>query len=136
MTTNEIQTIHSLTAATRREELAEMKARLRKGHDRVLELDIEKKEQEIARLDRNHKSIVEGKRTRDAEEAARIKREREALERRLMDEYIRSAPGTTEAEARAALPELLHRYRLAGQDREKAQVAEARRNIDRIIEGV
>jgi tellurite resistance protein len=35
---------------------------------------------------------------------------REALAKQLMAVYIASAPGTTEAEASAALPELLHKH--------------------------
>jgi len=66
----------------------------------------------------------------DAEhEAAREQRERRAreeLEHQLIKEYMAAAPGTTEADAKAALPQLLHRHRLDEMGRVDREVAKAR----------
>jgi hypothetical protein len=126
-------TVHSLTANAKRDELKTMRAELAKGYDRILELRIEATEAEIERLERAHKYAVDRQAKQDAEEAARTKRQREELERTLMDDYRKRAPGTTEAEAKAALPDLLHRHRLKEQDRMDAELAEARRRIGSLI---
>ncbi len=52
-----------------------------------------------------------------------------ALEAELMSAYIASAPGTTAAEAEAALPALLRRHRIAELDRRDAALVEAKRRI-------
>ncbi len=59
---------------------------------------------------------------REDDSAARARQARADLETQLMADYVKSVPGTTDAEAKAALPDLLHRHRLAQQDRD----AEAR----------
>lgn len=67
-------------------------------------------------------------RDRDAEAAAAKRRadERAALEASLLANYRAASPGTTEAEARAALPDLLHRHRLAQMTQQDESVALAR----------
>ena len=63
---------------------------------------------------------------------ATAQREQDAraeLEARLMCEYVDSAPGTTAAEATAALPDLLHRHRLLQLDAQADALALAKRRI-------
>ena len=89
--------------------------------DRVLELAIAAGVEKVRQLRRDHDVHVGVERAR---EAARTE-----LEQRLMDEYIAAAPGTTAAEAQVALPDLLHRHRLAERDRMDAALVEAKRRI-------
>jgi hypothetical protein len=127
MTTKD--TVHSLTAARKRDELTAMRAELRQGYDRLLELRIEATEAEIERLDRDHATAMKHQRDREKARAENEQRNRAELEARLMQEYREASPGTTEAEARAALPDLLHRHRLKEQDKLDAARAEAYRRL-------
>lgn len=65
----------------------------------------------------------------EAASGKREQAERAALEAQLTADYIASAPGTTAADAAAALPDLLHRHRLAQLDRREADLATARRRV-------
>lgn len=120
-------TVFSLEADKLRDDARRKRDALRSNYDRVLELDIERTEKRIELLDRQHAAAVKRQREADANRAQRQADERATLERRLMDEYIASSPGTTQAEATAALPDLLHRYRLAERDRMDAALADAKR---------
>ena len=110
--------------------LAEKRQQLRRTPgDRVLELAIEAGDERRRQLLRDHDVHVGVERDREAADAARAQDARAALEAKLMSAYIASAPGTTAAEAKAALPDLLHRARLAEQDRLDAALVEQRRRV-------
>ncbi len=110
--------------------LAEKRRQLRANPaDRALELDIEAGDERARQLRRDHDVHVRVERDREAADAARAQAARAALEAELMSAYIASAPGTTAAEAEAALPDLLHRFRLGEQDRMDAALVEQRRRI-------
>lgn len=66
---------------------------------------------------------------REQQAQQREQDERAALESRLKADYRAAAPGTTDADADAALPDLLHRHRLAQLDQHEAAVQTARRRI-------
>jgi len=97
--------------------------------DRILELAIAAGVEKVRQLRRDHDVHVGVERAREAADAARAQAARAELEARLMDEYIAAAPGTTAAEAQVALPDLLHRHRLAERDRMDAALVEAKRRI-------
>ncbi len=97
--------------------------------DRILELDIEAGVEKVRQLRRDHDSHTRHEQQREADHAARAQAARAALEAELMSAYIASAPGTTAAEAKAALPSLLRRHRIAELDRLDAALVEAKRRI-------
>jgi len=110
--------------------LAEQRQQLRANPaNRVLELAIEAGDERVRQLLRDHDAHVHVERDREAADAARAQDARAELEAKLMSAYIASAPGTTAAEAKAALPDLLHRHRLAEQDRMDAALVEAKKRI-------
>ena len=110
--------------------LADQRQQLRANPaNRALELDIEAGNERRRQLLRDHDVHVGVERDREAADAARAQDARAALEAKLMSAYIASAPGTTAAEAKAALPDLLHRARLAEQDRLAVALVEQRRRI-------
>ena len=86
-------------------------------------------EQLLERAEENETIRVAAKQERRAAEDARP-RERTAeaaqeLARQLMDTYMQASPGTTDAEAKAALPELLHKHRMRQIGKQEELVAEA-----------
>ena len=130
MSTTETETVFSLESARIEARLAEQREQLRRTPgDRVLELDIADGDERARRLRRDHDVHVRVERDREAADAARAQAARAALEAELMSAYIASAPGTTAAEAKAALPDLLHRARLSEQDRLDAALVEQRRRV-------
>jgi hypothetical protein len=96
---------------------------------RKAELETERLEQQLvnAQLAAAHRAKIE--RQREADATQREADARAALERRLMAAYRAASPGTTDAEARAALPDLLHRHRLAELDKQDAAIAAVKRSI-------
>jgi hypothetical protein len=128
------ETVFSLEAASLREDLKGKRAELRKNPaDRVFELKIEAMEEQVRRLDRNHDARVKRVQQHEADAKQREQAARVELETRLMDDYRKSAPGTTEAEAKAALPDLLHRHRLGEIERHEQHLADARRRIRQVF---
>ena len=97
--------------------------------NRILELAIAAGVEKVRQLRRDHDGHARVEQEREAADAARAQAARTELEQRLMDEYIAAAPGTTAAEAQVALPDLLHRHRLAERDRMDAALVEAKRRI-------
>lgn len=128
MTTKE--TVFSLESARIEARLAEQREQLRRNPaDRVLELDIEAGDERVRQLRRDHAVHVRVDQERAQADAARAQAARAEQEAELTSAYIASAPGVTAAEAKAALPDLLHRYRLGEQDRLDAALADQRRRI-------
>lgn len=80
-----------------------------------------------ARLELTNRYELE--RDREAEARKREADERAALEAKLKADYIAAAPGTSEADAERALPDLLHRHRLAQLDQREKDVAVAKSRI-------
>ena len=110
--------------------LAEQRQQLRANPaNRVLELAIADGDERVRQLRRDHDAHVHVEREREAADAARAQAARAELEAKLMAGYRKAGPGITEAEAKAALPDLLHRARLAEQDRLDAAFAAQRRRI-------
>jgi hypothetical protein len=112
------------------EQLVAKRAELRTNPaDRVLALEIEdlerRRDATQATADHHAKLAAD----RDAEAKRREQEARSALEQALMDDYRKASPGTTQEEARAALPDLLHRHRLAQLDAEAAAVAAVKRQF-------
>lgn len=68
-------------------------------------------------------------RDREQQATAREREERAALEAQLKADYMAAAPGTSEADAERALPDLLHRHRLARIDEHEAAFQTARRRM-------
>jgi hypothetical protein len=128
MTTKDT-TVFSLEAARLRDNVRVKRDALRRNYDRIRELEIEAMEQRIEQLDRDHATAMKHQRDREKARTENEQRNRAELEARLMREYRESSPGTTETEAKAALPDLLHRHRLAEQDKLDAARAEARRRL-------
>jgi hypothetical protein len=118
-------------------EIARQRDHLRSASDpldrRVVELNLADLGSIPAAAKDNEAARVARAETLDAERTAkreeREQRERAELEGRLVREYIASAPGTTEAEAKAGLPDLLHRHRLAELDAHDAELATARLRV-------
>ncbi len=100
--------------------------------DRVLELQIEAAEARVRILRRDHKDHVTREQEREAAEAQREQDARAELEAKLMASYIAASPGTTAAEATAALPDLCHRHQLAQLDAQADALALAKRRIGRL----
>lgn len=124
------ESVYSLAADRLETNLAEKRRQLRANPaDRVLALDIEAGDERVRQLRRDHDVHVRVEQARAADATKRDADARAALEAKLMSAYIASSPGTTEAEAKAALPDLLHRHRLAEQDRMAAALAEQRRRL-------
>ncbi len=110
--------------------IAEQRRQLRANPaDRILELDIEAGVEKVRQLRRDHDSHTRHEQQREADHARRDQDARAELEAKLMSAYIASAPGTTAAEAEAALPALLRRHRIAELDRRDAALVEAKRRI-------
>ena len=130
MSTTETETVFSLEANRIEARLAGQREQLRRTPgDRILELDIEAGDERVRQLLRDHDVHVGVEREREAADAARAQAARTELEQRLMADYRASAPGTTETEARAALPDLLHRFRLGEQARLDAALVEQKRRL-------
>jgi len=128
MTTKE--SVFSLQAIRLRDDIKAKRAELRTNPtNRLLELDIEDREARLTQVDQQHADWVGAEKQREADARKQDADARTALESRLMDEYRQAAPGTTAAEAQAALPDLLHRFRLAEQDRMDAMLVEQRRRL-------
>ncbi len=126
-------TVFQLEADRLDETLKEQRQHLRANpSDRVLELQIEAAEERVRILRRDHKDHVTREQQREAAEAQREQDARTELEAKLMSDYRAAAPGTTAAEATAALPELLHRRRLAQLDAQADALALAKRRIGRL----
>lgn len=122
-----------LQAANMTTELNAKRAELRKHpDDRVLELDIEALEQrrDVTQREGDYRAKLVADR-----KAATAQREQDAraeLEAKLKQTYMQASPGTTEAEATAALPDLLHRHRLAQIDAQADALAQARSRLGRL----
>ncbi len=128
MTTKE--SVFSLQSARLRDDIKAKRAELRTNPaNRVLELDVESREARLAQVDQQHADWVRVEQERAADATKRDADARAALEAKLVAAYIASAPGTTASEAAAALPDLLHRFRLAEQGRLAAALVEAKRRI-------
>lgn len=129
MTTRE--TVFSLEATRLRDDIKAKRAELRTNPaNRVLELDIEAREARLTQVDRQHADWVGAENQRAADAKKQGADARVELEARLMADYRKAGPGTSLAvEAKAALPDLLHRHRLAEQDRMAAALAEQRRRL-------
>ena len=124
------ESVFSLEATRLRDAIKTMRAELRTNPaNRVLELGIEDREARLTQVDRQHADWVGAEKQRAADATKRDADARTELEQRLMDEYRQAAPGTTAAEAQAALPDLLHRFRLGEQDRLAAALVEAKKRI-------
>jgi len=110
--------------------LADQRQQLRANPaNRALELTIEAGAERVRQLRLVHDAHVRVEKQRAADATKRDADARAALEAELMSAYIASAPGTTAAEAEAALPDLLHRHRLAERDRMDAMLVAQRRRI-------
>ena len=119
-----------ITLTTARQRLTDER-RIARDHGDPYHRDIATKN--IENLQKWIRDIEAGQRRRAGEAAERAQqdaqREQDArakLERQLMDTYRQAAPGTSEDEAKAALPDLLHRRRLEQMNRHEEQVAKAR----------
>ena len=124
------ETVYSLEASRTEARLAGQREQLRANPaNRVLELDIEAGDERVRQLRRDHAGHVRVEQARAADATKQGADARAALEARLMADYRKAGPGVTEAEAKAALPDLLHRHRLAEQDRLAAMLADQRRRI-------
>jgi len=97
--------------------------------DRILELDIEAGAERVRQLRLVHDAHVRVENQRAAAATKRDADARTELEQRLMADYRATGPAITEAEARAALPDLLHRHRLGEQDRLADAFAAQRRRV-------
>ena len=130
MSTTETETVFSLEANRTEARLAGQREQLRRTPgDRVLELDIADGDERARRLRRDHDVHVRVEREREAADAARAQAARAALEAELVADYRAAGPGVTEAEARAALPDLLHRHLIGEQDRLADAFAAQRRRV-------
>lgn len=130
MSTTETESVFSLESARIEARLAEQRQQLRRNPaDRVLELDIAAGDERVRQLRRDHAVHVRVEQERAQADRQRDQDARAALEAKLTSAYIASAPGVTAVEAKAALPDLLHRHRLAEQDRLDAALVEQRRRI-------
>ncbi len=128
MTTKE--SVFSLQSARLRDDIKAKRAELRTNPaNRVLELDIEAREARLTQVDRQHADWVGVENQRAADATKRDADARAALEAKLVADYRAAGPGITETEARAALPDLLHRHRIAELDRRDAALVEAKRRI-------
>ncbi len=128
MTTEE--TTFSLEANRIEARLAGQREQLRRTPgDRVLELAIADGDERVRRLRRDHAAHVRVEQERAQADRQRAQAARAALEAKLVAEYRQAAPGTTAAEAQVALPDILHRFRLAEQDRLDAAFAAQRRRV-------
>jgi len=97
--------------------------------NRVLELAIADGDERVRQLRRDHAVHVRVEQERAADATQRDADARAALEAKLVADYRAAGPGITETEARAALPDLLHRHRIAELDRRDAALVEAKRRI-------
>jgi len=97
--------------------------------NRALELTIEAGAERVRQLRLVHDAHVRVENQRAADATKRDADARTELEARLMADYRAAGPGVTEAEARAVLPDLLHRARLAEQDRLAVALVEQRRRV-------
>jgi len=130
MSTTETETIFSLESARIEARLAGQRQQLRANPaDRVLELDIEAGDERARQLRRDHDVHVRVERDREAADAARAQAARAELEAKLVADYRAAGPGITETEARAALPDLLHRHLIGEQGRMADAFAAQRRRI-------
>ncbi len=112
--------------------LADQRQQLRANPaNRALELDIEAGDERVRQLRRDHAVHVRVENQRAADATKRDAEARAALEAKLVADYRAAGPGITETEARAALPDLLHRHRIAELDRRDAALVEARQRIGR-----
>jgi len=128
MTTRE--SVFSLESARLRDGIKTMRAELRTNPaNRVLELDIEDREARLTQVDRQHAVWVGAEKQRAADATKRDADARAALEAKLVADYRAAGPGITETEARAALPDLLHRHLIGEQGRMAAALVEAKRRI-------
>lgn len=100
--------------------------------DRVLELKIEAAEERVGMLQREHKQHVARDQERDAAAAWREQDARAELEATLIRDYRAASPGTTDAEATAALPDLMHRHRLSQLDAQAEALALVKQRIGRL----
>ncbi len=124
------ETVYSLEADRLETNLRDQRQQLRANPaNRILELAIADGDERRRQLLRDHDAHVRVERDREAASAARAQAAREALEAKLTSAYIASAPGVSAADAQAALPDLLHRHRLAEQDRLDAALVEQRRRV-------
>jgi vancomycin resistance protein YoaR len=130
MSTTETETVFSLEANRTEARLAGQREQLRRTPgERVLALDIEAGAERVRQLRRDHAVHVRVEQERAQADRQRDQDARAELEAKLTSAYIASAPGVSAAEAKAALPDLLHRHRLAEQDRMDAMLAEQRRRL-------
>lgn len=122
--------VFSLEADRIDEHLREQRAQLRSNPgDRLLELAIEADEARVRILRRDHASTVAKDQERERRAQERAQAERAKLEAELKANYRASAPGTTAEDAERALPDLLHRHRLAQLDQHDAALETAKRRM-------
>ncbi len=110
------QRIERIRAALMEERTAYRSAAAGSHDEHIAQLNIGNLEATLERAEENETIRVAAKQERRAAEDAKT-RERTAeaaqeLERKLMDTYMQASPGTTDAEAKAALPELMHQHRM------------------------
>jgi len=130
MSTTETETVFSLEANRIEARLADQRQQLRRTPgDRVLELDIAAGDERVRQLRRDHAVHVRVEQERAADATKQGADARAELEARLMADYRAAGPGITETEARAALPDLLHRHLIGEQGRMAAALAEQRRRL-------
>jgi hypothetical protein len=93
------------------------------------EVETERLEPQLvnAQLAAAHRAKIQ--RQREADAPQREAAARTAVGQAVMDDYRPASPGTTEEDARAALPELLHRHHLTHLDAETAAIAAVKRRI-------
>jgi len=130
MSTTETETVFSLESARTEARLAGQREQLRRTPgDRVLALDIAAGDERVRQLRRDHAVHVRVEQERAQADRQRDQDARAELEARLIADYRQASLGTTAAEAKAALPDLLHRHRLGEQDRMDAALVEQRRRL-------
>lgn len=128
------ETVFSLEAARLRDDIKAKRAELRTNPaNRLLELDIEAVEARVTQLDRQHAHWIGFEAQQEADAKQRDAAARAELEARLMADYRQRAPGTTQEEAKVALPDLLHRHRLGEQERMDGVLVEAKRRLGPIF---
>ncbi len=123
------QRIERIREALKEERTAYRSAAAGSHDEHIAQLNIGNLEATLERAETNERIGTERKQEREAAEDAKT-RERTAeaaqeLERKLMDTYMQASPGTTDAEAKAALPDLLHQHRMRQIGKQEELVAAA-----------
>lgn len=123
------QRIERIREALKEERAAYRSAAAGSHDEHIAQLNIGNLEATLERAETNARIRTERlaglQAAEDAKTEAHNERERNELEARLFAGYKAASPGTTEQEARDALPDLLHRHRLAEMDRDDRLVTQA-----------